>query len=157
MAPAGEIIYDTLRELATLKPEDSAVGGSFLDDLAAEHEIFKIIITAVRNALSPPRYGPPPISSSSTNFNSQVPDSICSGRLQTGVFSGTTLSSCLSRRKKGTQRNFQGRVRSPPVIPSSAKDLLFASAPRFPITLNILVGRGFSHDISTATSSGFSR
>jgi uncharacterized protein (DUF58 family) len=46
MAPAGEIIYDTLRELATLKPEDSAVGGSFLDDLVAEHEIFKIIITS---------------------------------------------------------------------------------------------------------------
>src|SRR3984885_9501427 len=46
MAPAGEIIYDTLRELATLKPENSAVGRSFLDDLVAEHEIFKIIITS---------------------------------------------------------------------------------------------------------------
>src|ERR1700691_5385789 len=46
MAPAAEIIYDTLRELATLKAEDSAVGGTFLDDLATEHEIFKIIITS---------------------------------------------------------------------------------------------------------------
>ena len=46
MAPAAEIIYDTLRELATLKAEDSAVGGTFLDDLAGEHEIFKIIITS---------------------------------------------------------------------------------------------------------------
>jgi hypothetical protein len=46
MAPAAEIIYDTLRELATLKAEDSAVGGTFLDDLASDHEIFKIIITS---------------------------------------------------------------------------------------------------------------
>jgi len=46
MAPAAEIIYDTLRELATLKAEDSSVGGTFLDDLAGEHEIFKIIITS---------------------------------------------------------------------------------------------------------------
>ena len=35
MAPAGEIIYDTLRELATLKAVDSSVGGTFLDDLVA--------------------------------------------------------------------------------------------------------------------------
>jgi uncharacterized protein (DUF58 family) len=46
MAPAGEIIYDTLRELATLKAVDSSVGGTFLDDLVREHEIFKIIITS---------------------------------------------------------------------------------------------------------------
>src|ERR1700729_4322885 len=45
MAPAGEIIYETLRELATLKPDDSSVGGTFLDELAADREIFKIIIT----------------------------------------------------------------------------------------------------------------
>ena len=45
MAPAGEIIYETLRELAVLKPDNSSVGGLFLDDLAADHEIFKIIIT----------------------------------------------------------------------------------------------------------------
>jgi uncharacterized protein (DUF58 family) len=46
MAPAGEIIYDALRELATIQPEESAVGGAFLDDLAADREIFKIILTA---------------------------------------------------------------------------------------------------------------
>jgi uncharacterized protein (DUF58 family) len=46
MAPAGEIIYDALRELATIKPDTSATGGEFLDDLANEREIFKIIITA---------------------------------------------------------------------------------------------------------------
>ena len=46
MAPAGEIIYDALRELATIEPETSATGGDFLDDLASEREIFKIIITA---------------------------------------------------------------------------------------------------------------
>jgi hypothetical protein len=46
MAPAAEIIYDTLRELALLKAEHSAVGGTFLDDLASDHEIFKIIITS---------------------------------------------------------------------------------------------------------------
>jgi len=45
MAPAGEIIYETLRELATLKADYSSVGGAFLDDLAADREIFKIIIT----------------------------------------------------------------------------------------------------------------
>src|SRR3984957_18147823 len=46
MAPAGEIIYDALRELATIGPDSSTVGGKFLDDLAAEYEVFKIIITA---------------------------------------------------------------------------------------------------------------
>ena len=46
MAPAGEIIYDALRELATIAPETSATGGDFLDDLANDREIFKIIITA---------------------------------------------------------------------------------------------------------------
>lgn len=46
MAPAGEIIYDALRELATVKPDQSAQGGDFLDELAHEREIFKIIITA---------------------------------------------------------------------------------------------------------------
>jgi hypothetical protein len=45
MAPAAEIIYETLHELATLKPDNSSVGGEFLDVLAADREIFKIIIT----------------------------------------------------------------------------------------------------------------
>jgi uncharacterized protein (DUF58 family) len=46
MAPAGEIIYDALRELATIGPDSSALGGEFLDDLTSENEVFKIIITA---------------------------------------------------------------------------------------------------------------
>jgi uncharacterized protein (DUF58 family) len=46
MAPAGEIIYDALRELAIIKPDNSVTGGKFLDDLANDREIFKIIITA---------------------------------------------------------------------------------------------------------------
>ncbi|MGH9717931.1 MAG: DUF58 domain-containing protein [Candidatus Acidiferrales bacterium] len=50
LAPAGEIIYDALRELALVQPvtspDSSARGGAFLDTLAGENEIFKIILTA---------------------------------------------------------------------------------------------------------------
>jgi uncharacterized protein (DUF58 family) len=46
MAPSAEIIYDALRELATIQPDVSALGGQFLDDLASEREVFKIILTA---------------------------------------------------------------------------------------------------------------
>jgi len=50
LAPAGEIIYDALRELALVQPvtspDSSARGGAFLDALTAENEIFKIILTA---------------------------------------------------------------------------------------------------------------
>jgi uncharacterized protein (DUF58 family) len=46
MAPASEIIYDTLRELALIQPNESALGGAFLDDLAANQDFFKIIVTA---------------------------------------------------------------------------------------------------------------
>ena len=46
MVPASGIIYETLRELALLEPDTSARGGAFLDDLASEHEIFKIILTS---------------------------------------------------------------------------------------------------------------
>jgi len=45
MAPAGEIIYDVLRELALIQPDTSAAGGAFIDDLAGETEVFKIILT----------------------------------------------------------------------------------------------------------------
>ncbi len=41
MAPAGEIIYDTLRELALLEPETSAAGGAFLDDLVERPRNFQ--------------------------------------------------------------------------------------------------------------------
>jgi hypothetical protein len=46
MAPAAEIIYDTLHELAVIQPQTAAAGGAFLDDLGADREIFKIILTA---------------------------------------------------------------------------------------------------------------
>ena len=46
MAAANEIIYDTLRELAQVQADTSARGGTFLNALAADHEIFKIIITS---------------------------------------------------------------------------------------------------------------
>ncbi len=45
MAPAGEIIYDVLRELAVIEPNRTETGGSFLDTLSGETEIFKIVIT----------------------------------------------------------------------------------------------------------------
>ena len=45
MAPAGEIVYDMLRELALIQPDTSATGGAFIDDLAGETEVFKIILT----------------------------------------------------------------------------------------------------------------
>jgi uncharacterized protein (DUF58 family) len=53
MAPANEIIYDALRELALVQPRTSSVGGAFLDDLASEHEFFKIIVTARPQASIP--------------------------------------------------------------------------------------------------------
>jgi uncharacterized protein (DUF58 family) len=46
MAAANEIIYDTLRELAQVQADTSSRGGTFLNALASEHEIFKIIITS---------------------------------------------------------------------------------------------------------------
>ncbi len=45
MTCAAEIIYDALRELAFVQPDLSAAGGAFLDQLAGDTEIFKIILT----------------------------------------------------------------------------------------------------------------
>jgi uncharacterized protein (DUF58 family) len=45
MAPASEIVYDALRTLALIEPNHSAGSGSFVDDLVAERDIFKIILT----------------------------------------------------------------------------------------------------------------
>ncbi len=45
MAPAGEVIYDVLRNLALIQPDASSVGGAFIDELAGESEVFKIILT----------------------------------------------------------------------------------------------------------------
>jgi len=53
MASASEIIYDTLRELALVRSDSSAKGGAFLNALASEHEIFKIIITSRPQAAIP--------------------------------------------------------------------------------------------------------
>ncbi|MGH9685001.1 MAG: DUF58 domain-containing protein [Candidatus Acidiferrales bacterium] len=53
MAPASEIIYDALREMATTELGASA-GPAFLDDLAAEHAIFKIILTSRPQTSIPP-------------------------------------------------------------------------------------------------------
>jgi uncharacterized protein (DUF58 family) len=46
LAPAYEVIYDALHELAVAQPNESAQGGLFLDDLTAESDVFKIILTA---------------------------------------------------------------------------------------------------------------
>ena len=46
MAPAREIIYDALRTMALIEPDTSQAGGTFLDELASEREIFKIIVTS---------------------------------------------------------------------------------------------------------------
>jgi uncharacterized protein (DUF58 family) len=53
MAPAGEMIYDALRELALIQPETSSAGGAFLDELATQTELFKIILTARPQASIP--------------------------------------------------------------------------------------------------------
>ncbi len=45
MAPAGEIIYAALRQLALVQAEVSEAG-AFLEGLTSEREIFKIILTA---------------------------------------------------------------------------------------------------------------
>jgi uncharacterized protein (DUF58 family) len=46
MAPASEIVYETLRELAMIQADTSVAGGQFLNDLASEEEIFKIVLTS---------------------------------------------------------------------------------------------------------------
>jgi uncharacterized protein (DUF58 family) len=45
LAPAVEVIYDTLRALALIEPNETANGGKFLDQLVNERDIFKIILT----------------------------------------------------------------------------------------------------------------
>ncbi len=46
MAPAGEIIYDALRDLAFVTPEPASSDGRFLMDLAGDADLFKIILTS---------------------------------------------------------------------------------------------------------------
>jgi uncharacterized protein (DUF58 family) len=43
---AEEVIYEALRELAVIQPNETAQGGLFLDDLAAQTDVFKIVLTA---------------------------------------------------------------------------------------------------------------
>jgi uncharacterized protein (DUF58 family) len=45
MLPSREIIYTVLRELAAIEPSDSATSKAFLDDMAADNSVFKIILT----------------------------------------------------------------------------------------------------------------
>jgi uncharacterized protein (DUF58 family) len=53
MAPANEIIYDALHELATVQRNTASLGGAFLDELASEQDFFKIIVTARPQASIP--------------------------------------------------------------------------------------------------------
>ncbi len=46
MAPAAEVIYHALRQLALVQPEMSDAAGPFLDSMGSDREIFKIILTA---------------------------------------------------------------------------------------------------------------
>jgi len=46
MAPASEIVYDALRELALIRPDASSAGSAFLDELTSERDIFKIVLTS---------------------------------------------------------------------------------------------------------------
>ena len=45
MLPSREIIYTILRELASIDPSNSATSKAFLDDMAADNSVFKIILT----------------------------------------------------------------------------------------------------------------
>lgn len=46
MAPAVDIIYDVLRELAFQVPKEAGTEESFMDPLASESDVFKIILTS---------------------------------------------------------------------------------------------------------------
>jgi uncharacterized protein (DUF58 family) len=53
MGPASDSIYDILRHLAGMQPEVTAPGRSFLDELAAEPDVFKIVLTRRPRAAIP--------------------------------------------------------------------------------------------------------
>jgi len=46
MASASEVIYDALHELALIQPEPASTDGRFLDEMAKDQEVFKIILTS---------------------------------------------------------------------------------------------------------------
>lgn len=53
MGPAADSIYGILRHLAGVQPEPATPGRSFLDELAAEPDVFKIILTRRPRAAIP--------------------------------------------------------------------------------------------------------
>ena len=54
MGPASDSIYGILRHLAAAAPQPAEAGRSFLDDLAAESDVFKIILTRQPRETVPP-------------------------------------------------------------------------------------------------------
>jgi uncharacterized protein DUF58 len=46
LAPADEVIYEALHQFAVVQANESAQGGLFLDELSAQNDLFKIILTA---------------------------------------------------------------------------------------------------------------
>jgi len=46
MLPAGELIYDVLRHLATVQAQTAQDGGNFLSQIAEECDVFKIVLTS---------------------------------------------------------------------------------------------------------------
>ncbi len=46
LAPAGQVIYDILRNLALVRPLPAQTGASFLTDISGSSQLFKIVLTA---------------------------------------------------------------------------------------------------------------
>jgi uncharacterized protein (DUF58 family) len=46
LAPAADNIYDVLQQLAAIQPQDPEPGHNFLNDLARETQVFKIVLTS---------------------------------------------------------------------------------------------------------------
>jgi uncharacterized protein (DUF58 family) len=46
LAPAGEIIYDILRNLALVESRPVETGGSFLSEISGSSQLFKVVLTA---------------------------------------------------------------------------------------------------------------
>jgi uncharacterized protein (DUF58 family) len=52
-APAGEVIYDILKQLAVAAPRPAASGPTFLDEMAESSHLFKIVLTRQRRGTIP--------------------------------------------------------------------------------------------------------
>ena len=46
MLPAGELVYDVLRHLATVQAQTAQDGASFLSQIAEESDVYKIVLTS---------------------------------------------------------------------------------------------------------------